>query len=121
MSKTTLIIGASHKPDRYANKAQRALVNAGHRVIPFNPRGGEIDGLEVVSDLSDITEKIDTVTLYVRPSVLEPMLPTLIGLKPRRVIFNPGTEDSGLEQKFEDAKVDIVEACTLGMLHTDQY
>ncbi|BDS07570.1 CoA-binding protein [Oceaniferula spumae] len=121
MNKTTLIIGASHKPDRYANKAQKALTEAGHEVIPFNPRGGEIEGVEVRSDLSNVTEDVDTVTLYVRPSVLEDMVPTLIDLNPRRVIFNPGTEHEGLELKFVEAGIKVSEACTLVMLNTGEY
>ena len=121
MNKSTLIIGASQKPDRYANKAQKALTEAGHEVMLFNPRGGEIDGLQVLSDLAEVSQGIDTITLYVRPSVLEAMVPALIDLKPRRVIFNPGTEDETLEQRFEQAGIEVVEACTLVMLNTDQY
>ncbi|MBK1831241.1 CoA-binding protein [Verrucomicrobiaceae bacterium R5-34] len=121
MKTSTLIIGASAKPDRYANKAQRALSENGHSVIPYNPRGGEIDGLQVVTDLADIEQEIDTITLYVRSSILEPLVPDLIALKPRRVIFNPGTEDAASELAFSAVGVEVVRGCTLVMLGTGQY
>ena len=121
MNKTTLIIGASPKEDRYANMAQKALAKAGHRVIPMNPRGGEIDGLEVVTDLDSVAEEVDTVTVYVRPQVMGSLLAGVIALKPKRVIFNPGTEDAGLERQLGDAGIKVIEACTLVMLKTGQY
>lgn len=121
MSSTTLILGASPKPDRYSNMAQRALSEAGYKVIPYNPRGGEFDGVEVVSDLATIEQPVDTVTVYVRAAIFQTLLDGVVELKPRRIIFNPGTEDEGLEKQLRAEGIEVMEACTLVMLKTGQY
>lgn len=121
MKETTMIIGASSKPDRYANKAQLLLKEHGHPTLPVNPSEGRILGDRVYSKPSDYPGKPDTVTLYVRPEWLEPMVGEIIGLKPRRVIFNPGTENPALESRFRQAGIEVLEACTLVLLNTGQY
>jgi hypothetical protein len=121
MNKPTMIIGASHKPDRYANKAQRLLKEFGHTTVPINPIQDEILGDTVFKKPSDYQGDVDTVTLYVRPERLEPILDEIISLKPKRVIFNPGTEDSAMQQRVSSAGIEALEACTLVMLHSDQY
>ncbi|MBT8043846.1 MAG: CoA-binding protein [Verrucomicrobiae bacterium] len=121
MNKTTIIIGASPKPDRYANMAQKALTDAGHTVIPYRPKDGIIDGLEVVTSLAQIDQPVDTVTVYVRPSIFSTLLDQICDLKPARVILNPGTEDEEIISRLESAGIQAVEACTLVMLKTGQY
>ena len=121
MNKPTLILGASPNPDRYSHKAQRLLKEHGHTTIPVNPIQTEILGDPVVKQLSDYQGELDTVTLYVRPERLEPLIEDLIALKPKRVIFNPGTEDTALQAKLSKAGIEATEACTLVMLHSGQY
>jgi predicted CoA-binding protein len=122
MSKTTVaILGASEKADRYANKAQQRLVNHGYTVLPVSPAGKTIMGIESVKKISDIKQPVDTVTLYVGPKILAEQMQDLITLKPRRVIFNPGTEDAALQAQLEKAGIHTVEACTLVLLSTDQF
>ncbi len=120
----TLILGASPNPDRYAFLAQQRLMAAGHGVLPVSPKGGEILGVPVVSDLAAVIAagtKVDTVTLYIGPERLKPMAADLIALAPRRVIFNPGTEDEAVEAQLKQAGIVTQEACTLVLLGTGQY
>ncbi|WDE99224.1 CoA-binding protein [Lentisphaera profundi] len=119
--KTTLIIGASPRSSSYANMAMHALDSAGHPTLLYNPLGRQIDDRKVFTALNEIEDDIDTITLYVRPSRLEAIVQDLIQLKPKRIIFNPGTEDPELMQKFADANTDVLEACTLVLLRTNQY
>jgi predicted CoA-binding protein len=121
MNKPTMIIGASPKPDRYAYKAQRLLKEHGHTTIPVNSIEQEILGDSVFKNPSDYVNELDTVTLYVRPSHLEPIVDDLIALIPKRIIFNPGTEDLGLHQKISNAGIEATEACTIVFLHSGQY
>ena len=116
-----MIIGASPKPDRYANKAQSLLKEYGHTTVPINPIQGEILGDPVYKRPSDYEGDIDTVTLYVRPEHLQPILDDIISIKPKRVIFNPGTEEAKLQQKVADADIEATETCTLVLLNTGQY
>lgn len=118
---TTLIIGASHKPQRFAFKALEALTLHQHNVLLFSPRGGEIAGLPVYRRLSDIHEPIDTVTLYVNPARLIPLLDDIIALSPRRVIFNPGTESAEAVARFSQSGIISIEDCTLIMLREFYY
>jgi predicted CoA-binding protein len=121
MSKPTMIIGASPKPDRYAHMAQRLLNENGHTAIPINPVESSILDSPAYRNPTDYSGPVDTVTLYVRPQRLAPMLEGLISIKPRRIIFNPGTDDPGLRRAFEEQGIETLEACTLVLLRTGQY
>ena len=124
MSTTQLpvvILGASAKPDRYANRAQKALINAGYTVIPVSSQGISIDGVAGVKNLTDIREKVDTVTIYVRPEILDTQLDSLLALNPRRVIFNPGTENPSAQAALRAAGIQVLEACTLVLLSIGQF
>lgn len=116
-----LIIGASKKPERYAYMAMKMLEEKGHEVILFNPALEEIEGRAVIQDLSLIKEKIDTITLYVGPKNIEPLVDAILTLKPRRIISNPGTENTFLPEKARSLGIEYIEACTLVMLRTKQF
>ncbi|MBK1879237.1 2-amino-4-hydroxy-6-hydroxymethyldihydropteridine diphosphokinase [Pelagicoccus mobilis] len=116
MDPVVAILGASEKPDRYANMAQKLLVEYGHVVRPIAPRGNEILGEPVLAKMTDCNEPVDTLTLYVGSARLPAMLEELLELCPRRVIFNPGTENAEVRRSLEEAGIETIEACTLVML-----
>lgn len=120
-SDRVLIIGASDKPDRYAHKAMVELLRYDHEVILVHPRLKEIEGRPVHAGLSTVKGPIDTVTLYVNPSLSAGMADALISLNPKRVIFNPGTENPELAQKLQASGIETEEACTLVLLATGAY
>jgi uncharacterized protein len=116
-----VVLGASAKPDRYSNKAVYRLKEKGYEVIPVHPRFKEIYDLPVISSLSEINEEIDTVSLYIGPKGVKPLIPEIIKLKPKRVILNPGTEDPELEEALVKNGIRPVAACTLVLLATEQF
>lgn len=116
-----IILGASDKPERYAHQAQQLLARHGHEVIPVHPRLSEIEGTPVVADLSQVVGPVDTVTMYVGPAISNGLVEKLIALKPRRVIFNPGSENPALSVHLQAAGIAVEEACTLVLLHTGQF
>ncbi|MBD3322678.1 MAG: CoA-binding protein [Chitinivibrionales bacterium] len=118
---TVAVLGASNKPDRYSNKALRMLVEYGHEVIPVHPAIHAIEGIPTVSDLSAIGQSVDTLTLYVGPARSEPIVDSMIALKPSRVIMNPGTESDSVEQKLTEAGIPVIKACTMVLLRTEQF
>lgn len=120
-SHRTVIIGASHKPDRYSHMAQILLREHGHEVVPVHPKLASIAGVPVVADLSQISGPVDTATMYVGATISSGLADKLIALKPRRVIFNPGAENPELSAKLEASGVMVEEACTLVLLRTGQY
>lgn len=120
-SQTVVVLGASNKPDRYANKAQKLLRQHGHTVIPVHPTLADIDGIPVVPSLSAIQQPVDTVTMYVGPDRSAALVDALVALQPKRVIFNPGSESVLLEQRLQAAGIAFEQACTLVLLNTDQF
>lgn len=121
MSETVAVLGASPKPERYSNRAILMLREYGHRVIPVNPIQREIAGLPVAASLADIREPVDTVTVYVSPAHLDPLVDGLLALKPRRVIFNPGAEHPRIAARLQAAGIATEEACTLVLLRSRQF
>ena len=120
-SERVVILGASDKPDRYAHKAQLLLQQHGHEVVPVHPRLTHIEGVPVVADLAAVAGPVDTVTMYVGPAISSGLTDKLIALKPRRVLFNPGSENPALAAALGQAGIQVEEACTLVLLHTGQF
>lgn len=116
-----VVLGASHKPERYANQAIRLLLEYGHAVVPVHPRLDMAEGLPVVHALGEISGGVDTLTLYVGPERSAPLADAIVKLRPGRVIFNPGTESAELEARLDDAGIPHEEACTLVLLRTGQF
>lgn len=115
------VIGASPKKDRYSNKAVNMLGDYGHTPIPIAPKHETIEGLKVYRSLYDLPEKPDTVTLYLGPARQDQVIDDIISIKPNRVIFNPDTENINAKEKLTSAGIDVVEACTLVLLRTNQF
>ena len=116
----TLVFGASLRPDRYSNIALNRLKNAGEQVIAFGMQQGEVAGVAVSKELKPY-ENVDTVTLYMNPHWQKSYYDYIIGLRPGRVIFNPGTENPEFYRLLEENDIGVEVACTLVLLSTDQY
>ncbi|WP_109300536.1 CoA-binding protein [Aquimarina sp. AU474] len=120
MSKKTLVLGASLKPDRYSNFAIKKLTNHKHEVKAIGLREGDVAGVVIEKGLQDFSD-INTVTLYLNPKRQQEYYDYIIDLKPERVIFNPGTENPELYALLKAAGIEVEIACTLVLLSTDQY
>jgi len=118
--KKTVVIGASDKADRYSNKATLSLQKHGHEVIPVGVKEGEINGIKIIKGKPAI-ENVDTVTLYVGPQNQPELYDYVLSLKPKRVIFNPGTENEQFEEMLKEKNIEPIEACTLVMLSIGNY
>ena len=116
-----VVLGASPKPERYSNKALKMLVDYGHDPVPVAPVHTEIEGRPVVSHLELVEGSVDTVTLYVGTARQGSLAESLVKLKPRRVIFNPGTENPSIYHELKAAGIEPLEACTLVLLSTGQF
>lgn len=121
MNEKVVILGASPKRERYSNVAQRLLMEIGRIVIPVNPAQATIEGVDVTPRLSAVQAPVDTVTMYVKAEISEQLTDDLIRLKPRRVIFNPGTESPSLATALRARGIDVIEACTLVLIRTGQW
>ncbi|MEP6735562.1 MAG: CoA-binding protein [Chryseolinea sp.] len=122
LGKKTLVIGATDNPARYAYLAANMLADYNHEVVPMGIKKGQVAG----KDILNIREKpnvenVDTITLYIGPRHQPEWYDYLVGLKPRRIIFNPGTENEEFEKLAEEKGIKVEEACTLVLLRSKQF
>ena len=115
------VLGASPKENRYSFKAVKMLKAYGHLPIPVHPAGHSVVGVEGVRSLDKIDGDIDTVTIYINSTRSDLELDKILALRPRRVILNPGAENTTLAQKLAESGIEVIEACTLVMLRTEQF
>lgn len=120
MMKKTLVLGASENPERYSNKAILKLRSKGHPVVAIGKRKGKVEDVEIGTEQQPL-EDIDTVTLYLNPDNQKPYYDYILSLHPKRIVFNPGTENAELEHMAEERGIEAQEACTLVLLATGQY
>ena len=120
-NKSTLILGASTNIERYSNKAFYKLKAASHTVFALGSRAGVIGDTKIYTEHQSEWKNVDTVTLYLSPVRQETYYDYLLKLKPRRVVFNPGTENKKLESLLREAGIETEQACTLVLLATNQY
>ena len=116
----TLVIGASENRERYSNMAIRELRKHGYEVIAVGAKKGQVEDVSIEIEVPP-QEKVHTISLYLNPERQKTFYEQLLQLHPKRIIFNPGTENQTFEQLATDAGVEVLEACTLVMLRTGQY
>jgi predicted CoA-binding protein len=119
-NKKTLVLGATTKPERYANIAINKLVEKGHSVLAIGQNTGEVAGVKIYTKNIPL-KNIDTVTLYLNPLRQRDYYNYIIETKPKRVIFNPGTENPEFYQLLQGNGIKVEVACTLVLLATNQY
>jgi predicted CoA-binding protein len=120
MSKKTLVLGASDNEGRYSNMAMLRLQANGHEVVPVGKRAGVVKGMEIHTGMPSVSD-IDTVTLYLNPDHQKAYYDYILSAQPKRIIFNPGTENEELEDLAASKGIQVMEACTLVLLSTGQY
>lgn len=119
MKQNVLVIGASPNETRYSNQAVKMFQAKAYNVLPLGIRGGRIGDLEIILDRDSIKD-VDLISLYVGPINQSSWIPYIIGLKPKRVIFNPGTENEALTRQLDENNIPYEFACSLVLLSTGQ-
>jgi uncharacterized protein len=120
MNKKTLILGATTNPGRYAYLAANRLANSGHSIVNVGIKTGEVAGVPIEKP-ETIHHDIDTITLYVGPQHQEELYDYILQTNPKRIIFNPGTENSTLKRMAAEKGIETEYACTLVLLSVGQY
>jgi predicted CoA-binding protein len=118
--KLTVVLGASPNPERYSYLAVNRLTAHGHPVVAIGKRAAAIGAVPVITEHPPL-ENVDTVTLYMNPLLQKEYYDYILQLRPRRIIFNPGTENDELEELARKNNIVPQEACTLVLLSTGQY
>ena len=120
MNNYTLVLGASLKEDRYSNRAIKKL-----RAYNFSTKAvglleGQVEDVKIHKGKPDF-KTIETVTLYLNAKRQKDYYKYIIALKPKRVIFNPGTENPEFVDLLTENNIAFEVACTLTLLATNQY
>lgn len=119
MKTPTLVLGASTNPARYANIAIQRLREGGHEVIAIGRDVGSVSDVNISQQWP--SESVHTVTLYLSPKRQPEYYAPIIAMKPRRVIFNPGTENPKFAEMLQREGIVTENACTLVLLSTGAY
>ena len=117
--KKTLVIGASTNPVRYSNIAIHRLIQHGFKVVAYGLKTGDVGGVNITTELPD--DNIHTVTMYVGANRQSEYEDYIIKLNPKRVIFNPGTENQDFQSKLDAAGIANENSCTLVLLSLNSY
>src|SRR5690554_7300549 len=120
MNKKTLVLGASLNPSRYSHIAINRLKQAGYEVVAIGLKEGVVQGVNIDTDLMPFKD-IDTVTLYLNPKNQVAYYDYILSLNPKRVVFNPGTENPEFYDILKTNNIDFEVACTLVLLSINQY
>lgn len=118
--KKTLVLGASDNPARYSYLAIQRLRSHGHPVVGIGRKNTKVADVNIEKEKMPITD-LDTVTLYLNPTHQQEYYDYIISLQPKRIIFNPGTENDTLVDLAKEKNIKTLEACTLVLLSTGQY
>jgi uncharacterized protein len=119
-TKKTLVMGATTNPERYSYLAVQKLTAHHHPVVAFGIKPGNIGNVSIHTQQEPFKD-IDTVTLYLNPLHQQSYYSYILSLRPKRIIFNPGTENEAFETMAEKQGIQVMEACTLVLLSTGQY
>ncbi|MFH6604857.1 CoA-binding protein [Maribacter algicola] len=116
----TLVFGASLKPDRYSNLAVNRLLDHNIETEAFGLQKGKIRSVQIKTNSADF-QNIHTITLYIGMARQPEYYGDILKIDPKRVIFNPGTENPEFQKILEERGVTVEIACTLVLLATNQY
>lgn len=121
-TKAIAILGASDNPSRYSYKAYKKLLENNYKnLYGITPKSIALDEMKVFKSIKEIHEEIHTLTFYVSAEISKAMLDDILSVSPRRMIFNPGAENRELENLAREKGIEVLEACTLVLLSTDQF
>lgn len=121
MQEHVLVLGASLKPFRYSHIAVNTLLSNNHHITAVGNREGEINGIRVRKNIPEDLKKVDTITLYLGPWNQKEYYRQILQLNPRRIIFNPGTENDELANLANEHNIETLEACTIFMLNQGKF
>ena len=116
----TLVFGTSLRPDRYSNLAVNRLLDHNIKTEAFGLKKGKIGAVQIKTNSADF-QNIHTITLYIGPARQPEYYADILKINPKRVIFNPGTENPEFQKILVERGIEVEVACTLVLLATNQY
>lgn len=119
-NKKTLIIGATTNTNSYAYLAANRLVQSGNPIVNVGIKEGVVAGVPI-EKAETLHHDIDTITLYIGPKHQPLLYDYILNTHPKRIIFNPGTENAELLDLANKKGIETENACTLVLLSIGEY
>ena len=107
------VVGASSSRAKFGNKALRAFLAEGYRVLPINPNESDVEGLKTYASVLDVPGPIDMATVYVQPDVTLRLLDEFAQKGIPEVWVNPGAEDDVVMAEARRRKMNVIFACSI--------
>lgn len=114
------MLGASPNPDRYSNKAVRRLISNNYEVVAIGIRKGLIGDIPIITGQPAL-DNVHTVLIYLSPSHQSEIFDYVLSLRPKRVVFNPGTESPEFEEMLASYNIKVVRDCSLVMMASNRF
>ena len=118
--KNMVVLGASPNPERFSYKAVRSLLKRNYAVVPVGIRSGMIENLEIITG-KPVIENVHTLLLYIGPDRQQEYYEYILQLNPKRIIFNPGTENQVLITMCKKNQIEVIFDCALVMLSAGKF
>lgn len=113
---TIAIIGATSRRDKFSNKAVRAFMQHGDKVVPIHPAQAEVEGLRAYTGVLDVPENIDMASFYVPSNVGIRVLEECAQKGIKKIILNPGVESAELLQRAKELNIEAIQTCSIRMI-----
>jgi predicted CoA-binding protein len=113
MPRTVAVVGASSSRAKFGNKALRAFLAQGYRVLPINPNESEVEGLKTYASVLDVQGPIELATVYVQPDVTLRLLDEFARKGIPEIWVNPGAEDDSVIAEARRRKMNVIFACSI--------
>ena len=115
--KTIAVVGASTAVGKPAHDIPLYLQSQGYRIIPVNPRGGEILGEPAFASLRDIDVPIDVVEVFRPPEEAEAVAREAVAVGAKVLWFQTGTDSAEAVRAVADSGITIVTGRCMGVTH----
>lgn len=116
----TVVLGASPNPERFSYKAIVSLIEHNHEVVAIGKRNGNVAGVEIIQE-TPLLDNVHTIAMYLSPENQNEYYEYILSLNPKRIIFNPGTENDELYKLAKNKDIEVVEWCVLVMLSVNRF
>jgi uncharacterized protein len=102
------VVGASQDRSKYGNKVLRVYQQNQLDVVPINPGGGQIEGLDAVADLASLAEPVDGISIVTPPAVTKKVVAQALQLGIKNIWMQPGAEDREAIESAEQAGANVI-------------
>ncbi|MGM0612939.1 MAG: CoA-binding protein [Bacteroidota bacterium] len=118
--KKTIVLGVSPDPKKRAHRVCKKLMEKGHTIVPLGIREGKVNNIPIITNTNN-PQKAHTIVIFLRASRQKAWLSYILASNPKRIIFNPGSENPELVEIAKEREIDVLYGCTLLMLSSNRY